>query len=176
MIMRQGQQLLLPASPLFIWGSLIAALVLNIVQNVGLWGRAVWSPDLVAVALLFWVVHQPMRVGIATAFLFGLMMDVHQGSLLGQHAFAYSLLGFMALAVHRRLLWFGLLSQALQVLPLFATTHAVELAVRMLVGDGFPGFGVLISPLIEALLWPLASLLLLIPQKRAPEPDANRPL
>ncbi|MDH5206083.1 MAG: rod shape-determining protein MreD, partial [Hylemonella sp.] len=31
MIMRQGQQLLLPASPLFIWGSLIAAMVLNIV-------------------------------------------------------------------------------------------------------------------------------------------------
>mgnify|MGYP001549485620 FL=1 len=29
MIMRQGQQLLLPANPLFIWGSLLAALLIN---------------------------------------------------------------------------------------------------------------------------------------------------
>ena len=29
MIMRQGQQLLLPANPFFIWGSLLVALLLN---------------------------------------------------------------------------------------------------------------------------------------------------
>jgi rod shape-determining protein MreD len=34
----------------------------------------------------------------------------------------------------------------------------------------------LIAPLVEALLWPLVSVLLLMPQRRAPDPDANRPL
>jgi rod shape-determining protein MreD len=33
-----------------------------------------------------------------------------------------------------------------------------------------------LAPVIEATLWPLATLLLLLPQRRAPDPDANRPL
>lgn len=176
MIMRPGQQLLLPANPLFVWGSLLAALTINMVQNMGLWGRATWVPDVLAVVLVFWTVHQPQRVSIVVAFIFGLLMDVHQGALLGQHALAYAVLSYLAIAIHRRLLWFTVPSQAAQVLPLFAVAHAVELGARMLAGGNFPGFGVFIAPLLEAVLWPLASLLLLMPQRRAPDPDAHRPL
>jgi rod shape-determining protein MreD len=80
MIMRPGQQLLLPVNPLFfIWGSLLAAMLLNMLQNMGLWGRAAWSPDMLAVVLVFWTVHQPLRVGIGGGVCFGLLMDVHQG-------------------------------------------------------------------------------------------------
>jgi len=174
--MRPGQQLLLPANTLFIWGSLVGAFLLNLLQNIGWWGRAAWSPDLLAVALVFWGVHQPQRIGIGAAFLFGLLMDVHQGSVLGQHALAYSVLNFFAIAIHRRLLWFTLGSQSMQVLPLLAAAHAVALAVRLMVGGTFPGFALLLAPVIEALLWPLATVLLLWPQRRAPDPDANRPL
>ena len=101
---------------------------------------------------------------------------MHQGSLLGQHALAYTVLSYLAIAIHRRLLWFTVPSQAAQVLPLFAVAHAVELSTRMLAGGNFPGVGVLIAPLLEAVLWPLASVLLLMPQRRAPDPDAHRPL
>jgi len=101
---------------------------------------------------------------------------VHQGSVLGQHALAYSVLNFFAIAIHRRLLWFTLTAQAMQVLPLFAASHLVALAVRMMVGGHFPGFSMLLAPLLDALLWPLANVLLLLPQRRAPDPDANRPL
>lgn len=176
MIMRQGQQLLLPANPLFIWGSLLAALMLNMLQNMGLWGRAAWVPDLMALVLVFWSVHQPLRVGIGTAFVFGLFMDVHQSALLGQHALAYAVLSFLAIAIHRRLLWFSVPSQALQVLPLFAAAHAIELLLRMLAGGQFPGVVMFAAPLIETLLWPIVSIVLLLPQRRAPDPDANRPL
>ena len=176
MIMRPGQQLLLPANPLFIWGSLLGAFLAMVLLNVALWGRAAWAPDLLALALVFWGVHQPQRIGIGAAFLFGLLMDVHQGSVLGQHALAYAVLNFFAIAIHRRLLWFTLASQALQVLPLLVAAHAVALAVRLMVGGNFPGFSLLLAPLIEAALWPLAHMLLLLPQRRAPDPDANRPL
>ncbi len=176
MIMRPGQQLLLPVNPLFVWGSLLAALTLNMLQNMGLWGRATWTPDVLAVVLVFWTVHQPLRVSIVVAFVFGLLMDVHQGALLGQHALAYTVLSYLAIAIHRRLLWFTVPSQAAQVLPLFAVAHAVELGARMLAGGNFPGFGVFIAPLLEAALWPLATVLLLMPQRRAPDPDAHRPL
>lgn len=176
MIMRPGQQLLLPANPLFIWGSVVGALLVNMVSNMGLWGRVAWAPDVLAVVLVFWTVHQPLRIGIGASFIFGLLMDVQQGSLLGQHALAYTVLSFFAITVHRRLLWFSVPSQAAQVFPLFFAAHAVELAVRLIGGGVFPGFWILLAPVLEAALWPITSVVLLAPQRRAPNPDANRPL
>ncbi len=173
MIKRPGQQqLLLPVSPVFMWTSLIVALLVNMIPI----GRAAWMPDLLALVIVFWGVHQPARVGIGAAFMFGLLMDVHQASMLGQHALSYTTLGFFAIMIHRRLLWYPVLSQALQVLPLFALSQFIEVLTRMIGGGVFPGWGVLISPALEAALWPLASALLLAPQRRTPEPDENRPL
>ena len=172
MIMRPGQQLLLPANPFFIWGSLLLALIVNMLPL----GRTPWMPDIVAVVLVFWSVHQPQRVGIGVAFFFGLCMDVHQASLLGQHALAYTALSFFAITIHRRLLWFSVPSQAVQVLPLFAAAHAIELSLRLVTGGTFPGFNILLAPLAEAVLWPVISVILLAPQRRAPDPDENRPL
>lgn len=172
MIMRPGQQLLLPANPLFIWFSLLLALLANMLPL----GRVAWMPDLLALTLVFWSVHQPLRVGIGAAFLFGIAMDVHQAALLGQHALAYTALSFFAITIHRRLLWFTVPSQAVQVLPLFAAAHAIELAIRLLAGGVFPGISLLLAPVIESLLWPIVSIVLLAPQRRAPDPDENRPL
>jgi rod shape-determining protein MreD len=176
MIMRPGQQLLLPAKAVFIWGSLMVALGINFFLNMSMWGRAAWSPDLLALLLAFWTIHQPQRIGIGIAFCFGLLLDVHQGAMLGQHALAYTLLSFLSIAIHRRLLWFTVPSQAFQVFPLFAAAHAIELAVRMLSGSNFPGLPMLLAPVLESLLWPVVSVILLMPQRRAPDPDAHRPL
>jgi len=128
--------------------------------------------------LWIWVMLRNLllAVGIGAAFVFGLCMDVHQSSMLGQHALSYTTLGFFAITIHRRLLWYPVLSQALQVLPLFALSQLIEVVTRMIGGGVFPGWTVLISPAIEAALWPLATALLLAPQRRTPEPDENRPL
>lgn len=169
---RGSRQLLLPVNPLFIAFSLLAALGLSMLPL----GRHPAQPDLLALVLVFWNVHQPRRVGVGVAFVFGLLMDVHAGALLGQHALAYTLLSYSAISIHRRLLWFGLAEQALQVLPLFLAAHGVSLIVRMVAGGMFPGWELLLAPLIEALLWPVVTALLLAPQRRAPDPDRNRPL
>jgi rod shape-determining protein MreD len=105
-----------------------------------------------------------------------LVTDVHQSSLLGQHALTYTALSYMAVLIHRRLLWFTVPSQAMQVLPIFAAAHAIELAVRMLSGALFPGWGIFLAPFLEAVMWPAVSVVLLAPQRRTPNPDANRPL
>lgn len=172
MIMRPGQPLLLPANPWFIWGSLAAAMLLNMLPL----GRVPWMPDLLALVLVFWTVHQPLRIGVATAFAFGLAMDVHQSGLLGQHALAYTALSYLATVIHRRLVWFTVPSQAVQVLPLFVAAHAIELSVRLLSGSAFPSWSLLLAPLLESLLWPVVSLVLLAPQRRAHDPDETRPL
>jgi len=172
MIMRPGQPLLLPANPLFIWGSLLIALMLNMLPI----GRTPWMPDFLALVVVFWSVHQPLRIGVGVAFVFGLAMDVHQSALLGQHALAYTALSFFAITIHRRLLWFTVPSQAVQVFPLFAAAHAIELAIRLVTGGMFPGWDIVLAPFLEAMLWPVASVMLLAPQRRAPDPDENRPL
>lgn len=165
-------QLLLPVNPIFMWGSMLAALLINVLPL----GRVAWLPDVLAVCIAFWNVHQPRRVGVAPAFLFGLLMDVHEGSLLGQHALAYTLLSYFAITIHRRVLWFTVGSQALQILPLFAAAHAVSLLVRVIAGDSFPGWSLFAAPLLEAALWPVAAAVLLAPQRRPPDRDKNRPL
>lgn len=173
MIMPRGSdQLLLPANPLFIGLTLLLALALEMLPI----GRHPASPDLLALVLVFWIVHQPHRVGVGLGFVFGLLMDVHESAVLGQHALAYTLLAYFAITIHRRLLWFSLPAQALQILPLFFAAHGVSMAARLTVGGMFPGWSVLLAPVLEALLWPVVVWLLLAPQRRAPDPDENRPL
>ena len=176
MIMPAGQPLLLPANPLFIWTSLLMALLGNMLITVSGFGQVAWVPDLLALTLVFWCVHQPLRVGIGAAFTFGLLMDVQQTTLLGQHALAYVVLGYGAVFIHRRLLWFNLSTQTLHVLPLFAVAKALGLMVHALMGDGWPSPLVVLAPVCTAALWPVATAVLLAPQRRPPDPDKHRPL
>ena len=169
---RSSDQLLLPVNPLFVAFTLLVAFGLNLVPL----GRMPAMPDFVALVLVFWNVHQSRRVCVGLAFFFGLLMDVHDGAVLGQHALAYTLLSFFAITIHRRLLWFTVPSQAVQILPVFFAAHAVALIVRMIAGGMFPGWQLLLAPVFEALLWPAATWLLLAPQRRAPDRDENRPL
>lgn len=171
-VQSRGQVLLLAAQPWFVWVSLLAATVIGFMPL----QRDPWLPDLLAMALVFWTVHEPRRVGIGTGFALGLVVDVQQGALLGQHALAYSLLAFFAVALHRRLLWFSLPQQALQTLPLFAAADLVTFVVRMAAGGSYPGWSTLLAPLLQSALWPVLCWLLLAPQRRPPDSDENRPL
>lgn len=168
----RGEVLLLAARPWFIWATLLAALLLELMPL----GRHAWLPDLMAVTLVFWAVHQPRRVGIGAGFVFGLLIDSQHAALLGEHALAYSLLAFFAVMLHRRLLWFSLPQQALQVLPLFVAARLLEFLVAMMAGGSAPGLSFLAAPVLQAALWPLLSWLLLAPQRRPPAPDQDRPL
>lgn len=172
MIMPRGQQLLLPVNAFFMWGSLLVALLLNMLP----FGRVTWVPDFVALALVFWSVHQPNRIGMGSAFFMGLLVDVHQSAMLGQHALSYTLLSFLVLIIHRRLVWFNVFSQAIQILPLFLVAHALQIIVRLMTGGVFPSYWIALAPLLEAALWPVVSVMLLAPQRRAPDRDAHRPL
>jgi rod shape-determining protein MreD len=172
---RSGQRpeyLLRPASPAFIWFSLIVALLVNLLP----WGRTPFVPDVLALALIFWNVHQPRRVGMGAAFVFGLLMDVHDGSLFGQHALAYTLVSYGAITLHRRIQWFPIGAQAIHVLPLLLIAQAAALAVRLWVGGDFPGWLYFAESLVGTALWPIVSWLLLAPQRRPIDRDETRPL
>jgi rod shape-determining protein MreD len=138
--------------------------------------QTLWLPDVLAVAIFFWGIHQPRRVGMSIAFIFGLWMDVQQSSLMGQHALCYVLLNYFAFSMHRRLLWFPIKDQMIQILPFFMMADALGLIIRLSTGDDFPGWSLLLTPFMATLLWPVANFILLAPQRRAHDPDANRPI
>jgi rod shape-determining protein MreD len=170
--MTRPQYILLPVNPYFIAFSLATAFLLNLMP----WGRLIGMPDFVALVLLFWNVHQPRRVGMGIAFLLGILMDVHNASLLGEHALAYTLLSYGAITIHRRVLWMTLGLQVFVVAPLLVGAHLVPFLIRLFMGAAFPGWGYLINGFVEAALWPLASTLLLMPQRRPQDPDDTRPI
>jgi rod shape-determining protein MreD len=173
MIMPAGRPLLLPANPRFIALTLVLALLVNML--LGLTGMR-WLPDVLAIVVVFWNVHQPRRVGLLLPFVLGLALDVHESALLGQNALSYVVLSSMALAIQRRLLWFPLREQALQILPLFIVAALVEWATRLIVQDAWPHWSQVLAPFLQAALWPLIGAVLLAPQRRAFAPDDIRPL
>ncbi|RZI43873.1 rod shape-determining protein MreD [Herbaspirillum sp. HC18] len=164
--------ILLPANPLFITTSLLIAFVLNLLP----WGRWVGIPDFVALVLVFWSIHQPRKVGIGIAFMMGLLMDVHDATLLGENALSYTLLSYFAIMIHRRVLWFKLPTQAAHVLPLLLLAQVVQFVVRMMVSGMFPGVLYFLESFVSAALWPVVTLLLLAPQRRAVDRDETRPI
>lgn len=170
--MVRSQHILLPANQVFIVFSLLVAFIFDLLP----WGMMVGVPDFVALVLVFWNIHQPRKVGIGVAFLMGLLVDVHHGSLLGENALAYTLLSYFAITIHRRVLWFSSWVQALHVLLLVLFAQLVQMAVRLSIGSGDVTWYFLLEVGVSALLWPSLSWLLLAPQRRAVDRDDTRPL
>ena len=156
------QHILMPVRISTIALSFAAALLLNFLP----WPDLRFVPDFVALVLCFWCVRQPRLVGLGVGWALGLLTDAGNGVLLGQHALAYSLLAFLSIWLSRRILWFGALQQAFHIAPLLLASHAAVLLVRLGSGSPFPGWAIFVGPLLGAVLWPLLSWLLLMPQRR----------
>lgn len=170
--MTRPHYILLPVNSVFIVASLAAAFLFNLLP----WGHWDAVPDMVALVLVFWSIHQPRKVGIGIAFVMGLLMDVHDATLLGENALSYTLLSYFAIMIHRRVLWFPVLTQALHVLPLMLVMQSVQLMVRLAVTGSFPGWFYFSESLLSAALWPIVTWILLAPQRRAANRDDTRPI
>jgi rod shape-determining protein MreD len=165
-------RILLPANAGYMAFTLVLALLFNLLP----WRDVTGLPDVVALVLTFWCVHQPRKIGIGMAWFLGLVMDAGNGALLGQHAFAYSFLAFASISLHRRILWFSTWRQAAHVLMLLLASQLLMLAVRLVAGGAFPGLTYFAGSFIAAALWPSVSFLLLLPQRRHGSVDENRPI
>lgn len=157
-----SSQILMPVRMSTIIASFALALFLNFLP----WRDLRLVPDFVALVLCFWCVRQPRLVGLGVGWTIGLLADAGNGVLLGQHALAYSVLAFLSVWLSRRILWFGPVLQSLHIALILLVTQAAVLLVRLAAGDQFPGWPVIVGPLGGAVLWPLVTWLLLLPQRR----------
>jgi len=162
-------QLQLPVSNLLVVLSLLAALFLNGLpwSGVGLMLR----PDFVAMALLYWCMHKPWRIGVGLAWLVGIFADVADASLFGQHALAYALLAFGGVTLHRRLQMFNLREQTIQVFGIFVLTYGAYALVYWQV-NGYVVWGYFLGCLTSTLLW--APFSIMIQAMRQVRTDSER--
>ena len=168
----QSSRLLRPARPSFIRLTLLVAFLLNLLPT-SFWA---FFPEWVMLVVLFWSVRAPLVVGTGTAFLLGLLMDVVDGSLMGQHALAYVLIAYIGRALSARILWLPLKQQVMHVMPILFAGALIEVVVRWFAGDEFPGYLYLLRPLITGLLWLPATYILMLPQFLTRDRDYERPI
>src|SRR5437870_4813673 len=79
-------------------------------------GYLVWlRPAWIMMVLVYWSVMFPGRVGIGMAWVAGLLLDVLQGTLLGEHALAMTAGIFLVLRIRTRFRFFPMVQQALSL-------------------------------------------------------------
>lgn len=132
--------------------TLLAALVLTIMPLPD-WAEP-FRPDWVALAVIYWCMALPHRVGVFVAWIVGLLLDVATGALLGQHALALAVVAFATLNLHQRLRVFPLGQQALSVLVLLGLNRLLLLWIYGLIGRPVESWEYWLPALTGALLWP----------------------
>jgi rod shape-determining protein MreD len=115
------------------------------------WGRPEW----VALVLIYWCIALPERVGIATALLLGIGLDVLEGALLGQHAFSLVVVSLLSLVLYQRLRVYSLSQQSGVVFVLAGIHQLVCQWVQNLQGVGADSLLFLLPAVTSALLWPV---------------------
>jgi rod shape-determining protein MreD len=119
-----------------------------------------FRPAFLVLTVLYWSIAAPRAGGIGLGWFSGLLLDVFQGPVLGQHAMALSLVTYITSREHQKIRSKPAFQQSLIVLAALATYEFVVFAI-----DGWTGH-TLTSPLrwihcvTGALIWPLAAAVL----------------
>lgn len=119
-----------------------------------------FRPDWVALTLIYWAMMLPRTWSVGSAWIIGVVLDVAQGTILGQHALALCFIVFMTVRFH-------LLMRVFPMQQLTATVFAILAMYQFIMFwvNGVAGINVASvsywGPVISGtLLWPVVSGLL----------------
>ncbi|MES2354681.1 MAG: rod shape-determining protein MreD [Pseudomonadota bacterium] len=148
--------------------SLALALCVNLLpwQGVPLLVR----PDFLLLALIYWCIEEPHRVGATGAFFTGLLMDIAEGSLMGQNALIYSLAAYLVLHFRLRILSFNWVSQALHIFPILCLGQAIFVLEQAILGAALPSPLYFLRTVLGAAVWPILAWVLEFARRR-PQKD-----
>ena len=149
--MKRGRNWVLPAS-------VTLALLLGVMPLPALLQPV--RPYWLALALAYWVIETPERVGLGFAFCIGVLADLLFGSLLGEQALRLVILAFILQRFRARIRFFPLSQQALVIGALLVNDGVVSLVIRLLASEPWRPWSYWWSPLTGMALWlPLCALL-----------------
>lgn len=137
---------------LIIWGSIIIALVLQIVP---LPIQAdVYRPDWVFVVLAYWSMALPSRVNVGVAFITGVAMDILVGTTLGIHSLGLSVSIYILAANYQRLRNYSVWQQAIIIGLLSSLYHLVTFWVQHILTDIYFQIDYLWPVIASMVIWP----------------------
>jgi len=138
--------------------TIIVALMLSVVPLPD--GAQPFRPDWVALILIYWAMMLPRTWSVGSAWIIGLLLDVAQGTILGQHALALCIVVYVTVRFH-------LLMRVFPPQQLTATIFALLALYQFLLFwiNGVAGIGVSSvyywGPVITGtLFWPVVMMLL----------------
>ncbi len=145
--------------------SIIAALMLAIAP-VPDWAEA-FRPDWVALTLIYWAMNLPRTYSVGGAWLIGLVLDVAQGTLLGQHALALSLIIYVTVKFHLQMRQFPTLQMSATVFALLVLYQFILFWINGVAGFNAPAVNYWGPVIAGSLIWPLVTMLFSGPRYRA---------
>ncbi|HSR62354.1 MAG TPA: rod shape-determining protein MreD [Gammaproteobacteria bacterium] len=113
-----------------------------------------WRPAWVAMVLFYWCMALPNRIGIGVGWTMGLLLDVMQGTLLGQNALGLAILAYFVIKSHQRIRMFPLLQQAFLVCFMVLIYLLLSLWVRGIMGVPPESWTYWMPALTSMILWP----------------------
>lgn len=119
-----------------------------------------YRPDWVALILIYWNMALPNRVGLWTAFITGLFIDVAQGTLLGQHSLALVLIIFINMNFLLQVRVLSLGRQAFYVLALLLINQFTVVWIEGVLNREPSMMAYLGAPLTGMAIWPWVFIIL----------------
>ncbi|TAK76725.1 MAG: rod shape-determining protein MreD [Gammaproteobacteria bacterium] len=132
--------------------SFLIALVLALLPmpDWTIWLRPAW----VLMVLIYWAVTVPDRVGVGTAWVVGLVVDLLNGTLLGEHALAFTIVIYFVSRMHMRLRMYPLLQQGLSILFFVFLYQFILYCIQGFIGSLPESHLYWLSSVTSMLLWP----------------------
>lgn len=140
-------------------GSLVVALMLSMAP-LPAWAEP-YRPDWVVLTLIYWSMTFPLHYSVGTAWIAGLVIDVAQGTLLGQHALALSLIVYICVKFHLQMRQFPILQLTATVFAMLALFRFVLFWINGVAGISAPSVAYWGPVLSGTVLWPLLVQLLM---------------
>ena len=146
-----------PQSKRFLTFAIIAIFLLSI-YPLPTWGQ--WlRPEFALLAVIYWVMLAPFHLGMMFAWFIGLSLDLLEGSVLGQHALALTIIAYICALSHQQLRMFSLGAQMLAVFLLVSLYQLINYWVNNLTGGSFDSMLFLLPALTSGLFWPFLKLI-----------------
>lgn len=135
---------------------MVASLILAIVPLPD-WATP-YRPDWAALTLIYWSMALPRSYSVGSAWLVGIVLDVAQGTLLGQHALALALITYLTVKFHLQLRVFPLSQMTATVLALLGVYQFILFWINGVAGIYAPAVTYWGPVVTGTLLWPIAAL------------------
>ncbi len=139
-----------------ILGCIVVSLMLAIAPMPA-WADA-YRPDWVALTLIYWSMLLPRNYSIGWAWITGLILDVAQGTLFGQHALALCFVVYITVKFHLQIRVFPVLQLTATVFAMLAVYQFILFWINGVAGINSPAVTYWGPVLTGTVVWPLLSM------------------